>query len=107
MRGSLRQCPAICSVSESAKESTTSGTKPARRADAASARPDTAAISSARSLPGKLLRKSVRFAKIEIDRLFGLDHLSEQSGLGLVFDVTDRERADADGSRARQRLCVV
>src|SRR5680860_1004310 len=94
-------------VSVSAKKSATSGVKPARSADCASARPEIAAISSEAPLAGELLRKSVGIPEIEIERLVRLDHLLEQAGFGLVFDVADRERADTDRIRYRDGRCIV
>src|SRR6185295_18229953 len=98
---------AICLVSASAKKSATSGTNPARLAEAASARLDTAATSRDAPSAGKLLGKGVSVAEIEIDRFVRLDHLIEQAGLGLVFDVADRERPDTDGLGPRDRHAVV
>jgi hypothetical protein len=48
---------------------------------------------------GEVLGKGVSVAEIEIDRLVRLDHLIEQAGLGLVLDIADRERPDADMRR--------
>src|ERR1051325_687702 len=87
--GSLRQACASSCVSVSAKQSATSGVSPARRADAASCRPEMAAIRTERGSGREFLGKGVGVPEIEIERLLGLDHLFEQAGLGLVFDVAD------------------
>ena len=55
--------------------SATSGTYPARRAPAASARPEAAAISTGFSLSIEFARKGERVAKVQAHRLGRLDHL--------------------------------
>src|SRR5262249_56483749 len=55
----------------------------------------------------KLVGKGESGAEVEIDRLIRLDHLVEESCLGLVFDVADGERADADCLGSGDRLAVV
>src|SRR6478609_518721 len=97
---SLRQAWAASCVSASAKKSATSGTRPARRADCASARPEIAAIRSAGCSADELLGKVVSVPEIKIERLFRLDHHLEQTELGFVLDV-------ADGGGPRYRLAVV
>src|SRR4029079_15295710 len=98
---------AISSVSSSVKKSSTSGTKPARRAAAASPRPEMATIRIVGKLLGELLCKCVCVAEIEVERFVRLDHPVEQSGLGLVFDVTDRECTDRNRFSAGNRGRVV
>src|SRR5215216_5614713 len=80
-------------MSWSAKKSATSGANPPRRADAARARPEAAAISTVLSI--ELAGELEGIAEIETHRLVGGDHPSEQAELGLVLHVADRQRADA------------
>src|SRR4051812_17168625 len=91
---STRACAsAWASVSSSPNQSMTSGTQPARRADAASARPEAATITTV-LLSIELAREREGVAKIEGDRFCGLDHLLEQAEFGLVLDAADCERTD-------------
>ncbi len=54
------------------------------------------------------MRKPVSGAEVQIDGFFGIDHLFEHADLGLVLDVADGERADADGTvRSFDRNAVV
>src|SRR5262245_218106 len=84
-------------VPRSPKPSATSGTYPPRRADAASARPEGAAIST-RPLSIEFVSKRERVAEIQTHGLCRFDHLLEQAKLGLVLDVTDRERPYSHGA---------
>ena len=90
---------AAVAVSSSPKKSATSGAYPPRRADAASARPDAAAISTAGALCIELARQLECIAKVEGHRFGRIDHALEQAGFGLVFDVADGERTDAERPR--------
>src|SRR5262245_2994576 len=104
---SLRHACAASCVSVSAKKSATRGMKPARLAACASCRPEMAAISSELGSACELLGKGISVAEVEINRLLGLDHRLEQSGLGAIFDVADSKRANADRARSLDRLAVV
>src|SRR5215213_8965981 len=88
----------------SPNRSATSGRRPARRAAAASARPDCAArrmeLPSARDPNGEF----VCITKIEYERLVRLEHSPEESSFRLVFHVPDCERAHTDTTPARERL---
>src|SRR4051812_39600392 len=104
---STRACAAAwASVSASPNQSMISGTQPARRADAASARPEAATITTV-LLSIELAREREGIAKIERDRLGGLDHLLEQAEFGLVLDAADCEGADPEripGERVAIRI---
>src|SRR5262245_43668147 len=84
-------------VPRSPKPSATSGTYPPRRADAASARPEGAAISTT-PLSIEFVSKRERVAEIQTHGFCRLDHLLEQAKLGLVLDITDRERTHSQGA---------
>src|SRR5712671_4528809 len=91
-------CPcAAATVSWSPKKSATKGRYPQRRADAANARPETAAISTA-PLPIEFAGKDKCIADIDLHGLGGGNHAPEQAGFGLVFDVSYGQRADPEGS---------
>src|SRR5262249_45342556 len=88
-------------VSWSPKKSATSGRYPPRRADWASARPETAASNTA-LLAIDLAGKDVGFVHGQLQRCSGGDHLTEEARLGLVLDVAHRQRADAEGAAGGQ-----
>src|SRR5262249_6785092 len=73
----------------------TSGSYPARLADAASARPEAAAISTSLSLSIYFVRKSERVAEIQAHGVCRFDHFLEQPKLGPVLDIADGERTNA------------
>src|SRR5579875_3218643 len=79
---------------------------PARRAAAASARPDSAAIRTGRGSAHQVTGGAVSIAEIEGERLFRLMEPLQQRVLRLELDAADGERADADAGRARKRRAV-
>src|SRR4029077_8178995 len=87
---------AAAAVSWSPKKSATSGAYPPRRAEAASARPEAAAISTAVVLPIQLARQLECVAKIEAHWSGGGDHPLEQTKFGLILDIADRKWTDAE-----------
>ena len=54
----------------------------------------------------QLLGHCISVTEVEHQRLIGREHLLEQAALALVFDVANRECADADGVAARKRRAV-
>src|SRR6478752_1258785 len=62
----------------------------------ASARPDAAAISTAGALCIELACQLECIAKVEGHGFGRSDHALEQAGFGLVFDIADRKRTDAE-----------
>ena len=44
----------------------------------------------------ELAGKLERIAEVEAHGLFGRDHAAEQAGFGLIFDIADGERTDAE-----------
>src|ERR1700730_16636513 len=89
------------------RQAAPSASDPPRIAEAASARAEIAAMSSEAGLAGELLGKSVSIPEIEIERALGFLPLSDQACLGPVFDVADRERANADRAGSRNRRSVI
>src|SRR6476659_2248375 len=64
-------------------------------------------MSSAAPSARELLGKGVGVAEVEINRLLRRDHLVEQAGLGLVFDIADGKSPDADRLGSGYRHAVV
>src|SRR5262249_4140347 len=103
IRSTVMACPtavrrwlvAAGRVSGSPNPSATSGSYPARLADAASARPEAAAISTGLSLSIYFVRKSERVAEIQAHGFCRFDHFLEQPKLGPVLDIADGERTNA------------
>src|SRR5260370_37624353 len=95
-------CPcATATVSSSPKKSATKGRYPPRRADAANARPETAAISTA-PLPIEFAGEDECIVDTDLHGLGGGNHAPEQGGFGLVFDVSYGQWADPEGSVRRE-----
>src|SRR5260370_11382770 len=95
-------CPcATATVSSSPKKSATKGRYPPRRADAANARPETAAISTA-PLPIEFAGEDECIVDTDLHGLGGGNHAPEQAGFGLVFDVSYGQWADPEGSVRRK-----
>ena len=57
--------------------------------------------------PASSRARAIRRRGSRVERLVRLDHPLEQAGLGLVLDVADGERADADRLRAGDRHAIV
>src|SRR6266436_9323097 len=91
---------AAATVSRSPKKSATKGRYPPRRADAANARPETAAISTA-PLPIEFAGKDECIVDTDLHGLGGGNHAPEQAGFGLVLDVSYGQWADPEGSVRR------